>query len=141
MQIVTFICLATASSANQEEREAKQFWPLTPQSLPLTYHQTGGGFGRPRPSIIPQSQYQYPIQYPVGFGFGGVRLRSKVIGTLKSKTVTPGVKKFKLHQQKNKPATTTYQSNNFETVFWFLDKVSLSSTLFRNKKFALNLML
>ena len=110
-QIIVAICLATASSAHGEEREAKQFWPNTPQSSPLIYQ------------TLPQ-HHQYPIHYPVGFGFGGVKLRTKVTGTLKSKTVTPAIKKFRFHLQKNKPATSTYQSNKFETVFWFLDKVS-----------------
>ena len=116
-QIIVAICLATASSAHGEEREAKQFWPNTHQSSPLIYQ------------TLPQ-HHQYPIHYPVGFGFGGVKLRTKVTGTLKSKTVTPAIKKFRLHLQKNKPATSTYQSNKFETVFWFLDKVSSTLILF-----------
>ena len=120
-QIIVAICLATASSAHGEEREAKQFWPNTPQSSPLIYQ------------TLPQ-HHQYPIHYPVGFGFGGVqRIRTKVTGTLKSKTVTPAIQKFRLHSQKNKPATSTYNNNNFETLFWFLDKVSFRSLLRRSR--------
>ena len=48
---------------------------------------------------------------------------------MKSKTVTPAIQKFRLHSQKNKPATSTYNNNNFETLFWFLDKVSFRSLL------------
>ena len=108
--------MATASSVHGEEREAKQFWPNTPQSSPLIYQ------------TLPQ--HQYPIHYPVGFGFGGVtrgvKLRRKVTGTLKGKTVTPAIQKFRFHQQKNKPATST-RSNDYEAAFWLLDKVSFRS--------------
>ena len=105
--------MATASSVHGEEREAKQFWPNTPQSSPLIYQ------------TLPQ--HQYPIHYPVGFGFGGVtrgvKLRTKVTGTLKGKTVTPAIQKFRFHQQKNRPAT----DKDFEQAFWLLDKVSFRS--------------
>ena len=66
----------------------------------------------------------------MGFGFGGVtrgvKLRTKVTGTLKGKTVTPAIQKFSFHQQKNKPATST-RSNDYEAAFWLLDKVSFRS--------------
>ena len=66
----------------------------------------------------------------MGFGFGGVtrgvKLRTKVTGTLKGKTVTPAIQKFRFHQQKNKPATST-RSNDYEAAFWLLDKVSFRS--------------
>merc|ERR1711997_1223032 len=126
--IIVAIFLATASSAHGEEREAKQFWPNTPQSSPLIYQ------------TLPQ-HHQYPIHYPVGFGFGGVtqRFRKKVTGTLKSKTVTPAIQKFRLHSQKNKPATSTYNNNNFETLFWFLDKNG-DDELSRNEFMGLALM-
>ena len=66
----------------------------------------------------------------MGFGFGGVtrgvKLRRKVTGTLKGKTVTPAIQKFRFHQQKNKPATSA-RSNDYEAAFWLLDKVSFRS--------------
>merc|ERR1711936_1009452 len=102
--IIVAICLATASSAHGEEREAKQFWPNTPQSSPLIYQ------------TLPQ-HHQYPIHYPVGFGFGGVKLRTKVTGTLKSKTVTPAIKKFRLHLQKNKPLLQLINPINLKQFF------------------------
>merc|ERR1712156_785873 len=109
--IIAAICLATASSVHGEEREAKQFWPNTPQSSPLIYQ------------TLPL--HQYPIHYPVGFGFGGVtrgvKLRRKVTGTLKGKTVTPAIQKFRFHQLKNRPTTST-RSNDYEALFWLLDK-------------------
>merc|ERR1712156_666070 len=107
--IIVAICLATASSVYGEEREAKQFWPNTPlQSSPLIYQ------------TLPQHHHQYPIHYPVGFGFGGVtqRFRKKVTGTLKSKTVTPAIQNFRLHSQRRKPATSIVVMSTF----WILDK-------------------
>merc|ERR1712045_792114 len=130
--IATVICLATASSANANDRETKQFWPITPQSLPLTYHKCHGYYH----DCLPQ--FRYPIHYPSGLGGGlrSIKLRSKVTGTLKSKTVTPAVKKFKLHQRKNTPAI---YSKEWEQAFWFLDKNG-DDELSRNEFMGLALM-
>merc|ERR1712045_703380 len=130
--IATVICLATASSANANEREAKQFWPITPQSLPLTYHKCHGYYH----DCLPQ--FRYPIHYPSGLGgLRSIKLRSKVTGTLKSKTVTPAVKKFKLHQRKNTPRAI--YSKEWEQAFWFLDKNG-DDELSRNEFMGLALM-